>query len=112
MRKKRFIDRLNRWMGVQEKVNEGRPEIADNVKQVTFNLWIRESIVTVDRRNGRDFVTIPKGEFDIRYSSAIDYNSITGGKVERSKRGLDVVRCLRMISTATVKEIKQLLWDE
>ena len=78
-------------MGVQVKVNEGRPEIADNVNQVTFNLWIRESIVTVDRRNGQDFVTIPKGEFDIRYSSAIDYNSIAGGK-----RGVDVVRCLRM----------------
>ena len=111
IRKNRFKERLYRWMGVIEKVPMGRPGLNDDTKQIIFNLWLRESIVTVDRMNGRDFVTMPLSKFRIRYDS-MNYNNCDSFIIDTNRRGVEIIKSLRMITTATLDEIKKMLNEQ
>ena len=109
MPKGRFINRLERWMGVTEAVRRGRrPALSVEVEERIFLSWIEASIVTVDRRNGRDFVSMPLSEFKEHYSG-IDHALVNGRKITKNNQGIEVIRTLRMVTTKTVKNIQEML---
>ena len=47
----------------------GRNGLSLATKQLIFTIWNNYSIITVDRRNGRDQVLIQKNQYDFKYSS-------------------------------------------
>ena len=73
------------------------------LRQVIFDMWNKNSIVTVDRRNGRDMKTITEDDF-AKYGDlkmAIDF------KVEHftTKRNQKMVKCTKRVATKKVREI-------
>ena len=79
------------------------------LKQIIFDTWNEYSIVTVDRRNGRDHVKITKSVFLSRVGE-LTFPDIN---VEYfNKRNNEMVRITRHISTKTVREMRELIFSK
>lgn len=80
-------------------------ELSFDIKSLIFSTWNRNSIVTVDRRDGRDVVTIRKDNFDSIYTDLVIPNDIVFEEAV-SKRGISIVKTTKRIATKTVRQIK------
>ena len=63
----RLRELMTKWLGETKEPleNRGRHRILSvETKQIIYNAWHEHSIVTVDRRNGRDQITMRKEEYD------------------------------------------------
>ena len=78
-----------------------------DVRQCIFDTWNKNSIVTVDRRNGRDVKTITEDEFEEKFSDLLMPNECN---LEHfvSNRNQKMIKCTKRIATKTVREI----WNE
>ena len=62
-RKNRFDQRLFDWLTPSTKTKRGRPSHSNDTQQVCFDMWVENSIISVDRRDGRDVIKIPRTAF-------------------------------------------------
>ena len=101
---------INDWLSVTTEPLEkrGRKKLPDNLRNLVFNAWHEYSIVTVDRRSGRDQVVMKHKEYCNKFGSLPVPEDIV---LERfvSKRNQDMVRSTRRIATKTFREIKDIL---
>ena len=66
-RRYRFLLHLNRFAnGIR--ALRGKTRLTSEQKQVIHNTWVEHSQVTVDRRNGRDMVSMSKQKYVKLYS--------------------------------------------
>ena len=89
---------------VQTKVAQ-RKKLSLEDRQRIHDTWLSHSNVTVDRRNGRDQVTIDQSQYITMYGD-LDDPSVT---FSRNNRNMDVAKATRHIATQTVREIQMLL---
>ena len=85
------------------KENRGRGGFSNEEKQVIYNTWNQNSIITVDRRNGRDQVNVRVNDFVSRYNDIVETEPMVFTK---NKRGVEIVQSTMKIATKTVREIK------
>ena len=76
-------------------------------KQLIHDAWVGSSQVTVDRRNGRDMVSIPKAKYDKLYSG-IETEKLVE---TTNKRGKIIIKALRRIATISVRDLVKKLKD-
>ena len=105
MRKYIFMERLDTWLTPQIAKRRGRPCTDSATRQEIFDVWIDNSIVSVDRRNGRDIVKMLKKDYDKRYEG-ISCDLVS---TEKNKRNSDVVKAPRRIATVTVRMLKEIM---
>ena len=74
------------------------------IKNVILSCWNLNSIVTVDRRNGRDVISMKKIDFDARFGN-LEITSDIVIECGVSKRGTDVVKTTKRIAMKTVRQI-------
>ena len=84
----------------------GRKAMPLEVKQAVFDAWHDNSIVTVDRRDGRDQVNLREMVYFDKYR---DLKAPDDIELEffKNKRNQRMVRSTRRIATKTVREIKK-----
>ena len=63
-RKTRLVNQMNRWRE-NSRETRGRPGLSKQDCQDIHDIWHTSSIVTVDRRNGRDTVKIENSVFQV-----------------------------------------------
>ena len=80
IRKNRFVTRLNKWKYVW-KSGPGTNGISAELRQSIFELWLEKSIISVDRRDGRDVVTISNKKYGNLYQGI----NCPNVKAERNK---------------------------
>ena len=102
--KYRFMLRLPRYQHDCRSM-KGKRCLSLQSKQVIHDTWLVNSNITVDRRNGRDIVTISKSKYNSKYSGImipfnidVDFNS--------TKRGTPVVKATRYLATKSVRAIQ------
>ena len=102
-------DRLLRVLNLDDSLDtRGRKKAPLETRQAIFDQWNEFSIITVDRRNGRDQVAIPKLDFirnfnDITLPDDIKIESIV------NKGGQKMYRSTRYIATKTGHQIRNKL---
>lgn len=62
------------------KTTRGRPKTSTQIEQKLFDLWVMNSVISVDRRDGRDVVTISLDAFTKRYNEITSPHLIFGDK--------------------------------
>ena len=104
-RSNRVLQILKSWK--KEEEARGRKSIPLTTKQQISDLWHENSITTVDRRNNRDFVSMPKAEYEKLLGGIVPPSDI---KVEeyQSKRNVFMVRVVRKVATKTVRQMQAL----
>ena len=75
-------------------------------KQVIHNMWTRNSILTVDRRNERDIVRIKKSEFNERFNG-IAIPEEADFKPIIMKRNVPYYTALRHVATCSAQKIRE-----
>ena len=100
MRRYRFLLRLNRFMN-GKRSHRGKTGLSIEKKQLIRDCWIEYSQVTVDRRNERDMVSMPKQKYQNMYG---------GIETEKliqvvNKRGIEIVKAVRRVATITVRNL-------
>ena len=105
-RRDRFILRLNRFSNGILSLR-GKTRMTLQQKQLIHDAWVGNSQVTVDRRNGRDMVSIPKSKYDKLYSS-IETEKLVE---TTNKRGKPIIKALRCIATISVRDLVKKLKD-
>ena len=106
MGRNRLKKKINHYLYGIDYDKRGRPAVSKEIRKVIIDTWLNASIVSVDRRNGRDFVSLAKKKYTQRYGMEIN-DDMSGTTVEVNKRDIIVVKVLRMITTATVMEIQR-----
>ena len=101
-RRNRFFSRLRLWLDDEKYDKRGRPCIDVNIKQLIYDTYINNSIISVDRRNGRDHVTMSLKMFNKRY------NGIHCSKVSISEDNMKV-SAPRYASCQTTNKIRQIV---
>ena len=76
------------------------------VTQIIYDCWIENSIVTVDRRNGRDQVTMREDEFSKKYVNINTRKEIVNFV---SKQNINLVKSTKRIATKTFGEIQTIV---
>ena len=104
-RKQRVHEAMSKWITSNGdiKENRGRGGFSNEEKQVIYNTWNQNSIITVDRRNGRDQVNVRVNDFVSRYNDIVETEPMVFTK---NKRGVEIVQSTKKIATKTVREIK------
>ena len=71
------------------------------------DLWHENSVTTVDRRNNRDHVSIPKDEYMKKLDGVVPPEDV---RVDEyfSKRNITMVRVVRKVSTKTIRQMHTL----
>ena len=72
--------------------------IKNRNKNAILSCWNLNSIVTVDRRNGRDVISMKKIDFVARFGN-LEITSDIVIECGVSKRGTDVVKTTKRIAT-------------
>ena len=107
-RKNRFDQRLFDWLTPSTKTKRGRPSHSDDTRQVCFDMWVENSIISVDRRDGRDVIKIPRTAFENQY-----YGIETSLVTFSTKRNVEVAQAPRYLCTVSaqkmLEKIKQAL---
>ena len=78
--------------------------LSDFEKQAIHNEWMLNSIVTVDRRNGRDTRLIREKEFNNRYSGIEIPTEVMLKPI--TQRGSNYYSGIRHVQTCTTKDIR------
>ena len=104
-----FITRFNAWRkndfkDVRGKHSKVTPEMSQNI----YDLWIENSIPSVDCRNGREFVKIRKSDYVKRYGNITNSPQLE----ENKKRGTIVYITTRRVVTCTVRKMKSLIMEK
>ena len=101
---------ISSWLSVTTEPIEsrGRKGLSLETKQRIVDGWHEHSMVTVDRRDGRDQVTMPEDCYKKRFGSISVPVDI---KIESviSKRNQRLVKTIRHIATKTIREMKEFL---
>jgi len=103
-----FQIQCDRWRKNSFSETRGRNQLTSTVKQQMFDEWLENSIVTADRRNGRDTVRMRKLLYLQRYENIVD------DKLEEhtSKRKINFVQTTRRVITCTVRGLQQKLKEK
>ena len=108
-RKQRFVERLFRWLKPKIEIPRRHgPAYTPEQRQLIFDTWIDNSTISVDRRDGRDSVRIPKGVYNKRFFS-IETSLVSFLK---NKRNAEIAQAPRYICHMTTSEILKVLEDK
>ena len=109
-RKHRLAETIHHWLSVTTESLEtrGRKGLSQEERQSIFDAWHEYSIVTVDRRNGRDQVTMSKYQYHKKYD-LLNLPSYIKLEFATSKRKQEIVRSTRRIATKTFREMQEIL---
>ena len=88
----------------------GRKTLPSETRQKIFDAWHENSVITVDRRNGRDNINVLQSEYESsNYADLIQPKDIA---IERfASRNQYMVRCIQRVATKTVREMHTILND-
>ena len=106
MRKDRFEKDFNQWMSpsTTNSINSkgrGRKPLPVEFRQGIFDLWLKYSVISVDRRDGRDTVRIPSDAYFQKFHG-IETNLVT---FIQNKRKMDMAQAPRYMCTTTVRKM-------
>ena len=109
-RPERLQKLFSTWLSVTTEPIESRGQkgLSNETKQVIIDSWHENSIVTVDRRDGRDQVTMLQDRFakkfgDLSFPDDLKIECVT------SKRNQRLVKTTRHIATKTVRELQEFI---
>lgn len=89
--------------------HRGRRGLSLDTKQLIFDMWHKYSVVTVDRRSGRDQVNMKKSEYEKRFRGLHIPDDIPALESFTSARKTEMIRATRRIATETVKRMQHLV---
>ena len=99
---------MENWLHVDSDNRGKHRALTTETKNAIFTCWTLNSIVTVDRRNGRDVALMKKSEYDEKYGE-IDVPTDFIIEEDVTKRGICIVKTTRRIATKTVRQIQLIL---
>ena len=108
MRRKRFKERLRKWLNPNIGSTPGRPRMTTEVAQTIFDEWISHSTISVDRRDGRDMVSMPNTEYQKRYRE-IESCLV---KTLVNKRNSLIAQVPRYVCDKTVREMVAIIEEK
>ena len=108
MRSRRFKERLKKWLTPNNGLRRGRPKITPEIAQKIFDLWVVNSTISVDRRDGRDLVRIPMKDYQKRYQG-IECSLV---KSYTNKRNIEMAQAPRYICHKTVREMVEIIEEK
>lgn len=110
MRKERLQNHIQSWLTTTTEPLDmrGKKGLSQETQQLIVDAWLKESMITVDRRSGRDQVVMKRELFiqkfgNLRFPEDIVIEEFT------SKRNQLMVRTTRRIAIKTFKEMNALL---
>ena len=106
MRKARFKQRLFQWFSPSFGNQRGQTSTLPH--QEMFDLWIKYSTISVDRRDGRDIAKAPKKSCDIQ-CGGIHTSLVT---FATNKRMTEVAQVPRHVSCISVRKMKEIMEKE
>ena len=84
-----------------KQVNRGNKRVSSEIEQKIFDLWLENSEISVDRRDGRDVVNITAKEYASRYGGVVCQHLIYGSK----KRNVDIIKAPQYVSHKSVRQM-------
>ena len=81
-----FKQRYEDFFFPKVQVNRGNKRVSSEIEQKIFDLWLENSEISVDRRDGRDVVDITAKVYASRYGGVVCQHLIYGSK----KRNVDI----------------------
>ena len=101
---------ISLWLSVTTEPLEsrGRKGLSKDAQQTILNAWLNESMITVDRRSGRDQVVMKKTLFEQKFGH-FEFPGDIVIEEFTTKRNQLMVRTTRRIAIKTFKEMKAML---
>ena len=96
-----LVSWLSRSQGTLKRNLGGRPGLSIEEKQIIYDTALEHSIITVDRRNGRDQMKMSKAEFDLRYKNIDPRENMSIHMV----RNRECVMFTKRISTCACRQL-------
>ena len=97
---------LNKWKNKNFLESRGRPKLNASVKNQIYHEWISTSIMTVDRRYGKEYSTISQKKYADMYTPH-DIEFLQGIEPFINKRGTNMYRHPRLITTLSTRKMKK-----
>ena len=96
----RLYEKMIAWKEKDYSETRGRSGVSTATSNAIYKEWIDTSIVTVDRRNGRDMVTISQAKYVDKYRR---YNIHMYEKIIPfiNQRNIPMYKSLRLVTTQT-----------
>ena len=109
IRKGRFHKRLFSWLRPRTQLEKrGRPSLNTALRQLIFDVWIENSTISVDRRDGRDMFRIPMRVFREKYHD-IETSLVS---IHTSKCNQEMDQAPRYMCHVTIRKIKEILKEK
>lgn len=86
----------------QQKNQGGRPKLSLIIRQTILDIYVLNSILTVDRHNGRDRAKLRKTEY-VKFYKDLSLPSEVTLESETNKRGVELVTVIKRVLTVTLK---------
>ena len=101
--------KIMRWEGNEYKEKRGSSSLSLKDKQYIYDLWIENSIPSVDFRNGKDSVKMRCDKYERRYANL---NNDKHPVQQKLKRGVKVYVASRRVATCTIRKLRSKIMSE
>ena len=98
-----------RWEENKYKEKRGSSSLSLKDKQYIYDLWIENSIPSVEFRNGRDSVKMRCDKYERRYTNL---NNDKHPVQQKLKRGVKVYVASRRVATCTIRKLRSKIMSE
>lgn len=82
-----------------------------SIRQTILDIYVLDSILTVDRRNGRDRAKLRKTDYIKSYEGLLLPAELTL-KNETNKRGVELVAVIKQVLTITLQSLQKKLFEK